>query len=773
MSTINVHDLIRIHSNTGGVTTIGKVVWIEEGKNVVGNPDLRFWWIEIPPPQKTKTGLRNRSFIKAPNVGKVEIALKREAEGDVSFVRGEYSSEYRLTDEDLLEDGSNKGLDRRSRRQLTKWKAKRDAHYNVIAPVVEKYDRKQLLEQDKAKELLAQRAAELGHEDSKKIEQIFRRFLLGGWQKNALLPAWKNSGKPGSEKIGKVPSGRKNKNGTTKYLLTEHDRQKLKIGWKKYKKQGISVHDAYLKTMHDYYVKSVEWTNQTEVKVMLLPEEQRPTQAMFEQHGPKGVPELAAHRINLGERLHARTQRGLRGSSRSGIAAVGQLGVLDATSEDQQPVSMASRLMTLPSTWRTMLVDARLNYIYGIHRGFERGGALAGLLAIENAAKDKVEWAREELGIEIEPGQLEKIVFKRVRGDAGDLKNETGIVTMTSAEISAEFTRSYAAEHKIVETGHMIMHRKADHLISGSNRGRMLGRGERTSEPCVTLYEAWSGVINAWIEHNNVTPVPELLTLEMRRANVEPTRQKILKFLREEGYVASEPYDLELLRAQCMPRLQGSIQGDGIHIFDPRVKDRRYIPGLVYWAEWMDENGLTTRARKAVISCEIRLNPTFLGTAWLDYGKLRPVHLQTQEPELRQTALADWLYISDQDALKIFLSRGTRENAAASRVVSAQALNKAALAAKRKEQSDNGKYGSKTPSATKKRINLDIERDRISQQRLGLAPPAPQTTSFTNSTPTEYPRLSAIDGTGLWDDDDLNTIATDWAAPPSKQEQNN
>lgn len=750
MSNFGVDTLIRQHVADKKPVNIGKIVWVEEGPKTGGAPALHFWWIELLPPQETKTGSRQRHYIKSPIVGLVDKALEREAQGEISFVKASMPSEFMLTDDDLQEESSSKGLDRKSRRQLVKWKAKRDAQYALIQPIVETYTVAQLLEEGMADSLLKQRAKELGHPSSTHVELAFRRYLLGGRTQNALLPRWMINGLPGTQKFGKQVTGRPNRAGTQRFLLTPKDSANLQRGWKKYKKPGVSVYDAYLETMREYYPYSTTWIKPTEAKVVLLPPEQRPTQAMFEHHGPKGEPELAAHRINLGERTYRLTHRGLRGSSRAGTIAIGQLGVLDATSEDQQPVSQSSRLLVLPSTWRTMILDNRIGYIFGMHRGFEKGGALAGLLAIEHAAKVKWVWARDELDYELAPDDWEHIIFARTRGDAGDLKNAKGITTMTNAEMSLEFTRSYAADHKLVETGHMIMHRTSDHLVNGTTRGKLLARGEKTSEPSVNMRESWAGKIKAVIQHNNFTPVPELLTMEMRRANVTPTRQKILQWMRNEGYVRSQPYDLELLRAQCLPRMQGTIQKDGIHLWDPRVKDRRYIPGLVYWAEWMEQRGLTARGRESPIPCEININPSFLANAWYSYGSLMPVHLKTEDPELRLTTLADWLYISDQDSLKVFLARGQSDNFAASRVTSARETNKTTLAAKRAEQVAAKSTGNSRPNAQAKRENLEHEQKLLAQQALGLSPPLPKEPS-ADSTPQA--QVSLPPAISPWDDE--------------------
>lgn len=737
MNNIEIGAMVRVHGE-GGTHDIGKVVWVERATT---DPESikrqRFWYIEFPELNPTLKGEVKRRYIKAPVEASVVIARARVDEGKLSFVPVQYPAEYFLDDEELQKTVSNAGLIRKSRRKLSAWKAKRDSLYELIRPLIgdEGELRKQasgkcsiqerLIEQGQAAVELAKRAAELGHKNADLVTFAFRKFLLNGSTKNALLPNFFHCGKPGTEKYCMTKTGAPNAPGKPEgYIQKESDRKKLKLGWKRHKKVGVSDEEAYTATMTDYYAESIVWVSPTKAVVKLLPKHMRPTKGEFRFHGPKGHPELASERIKLGENKFNRTERGLVGTTRDRIYAIGQLGVIDATSEDQRPVSRASKLLRLPTSWRTMIVDAGINYIFGVHRGFEKGGTIPGLLAMLHASEDKVEWAARHLGRVLKPGEWHSIVFKRVRGDNGDLKSETGIATLTSAEIGLEMTRSYAAEHKIVETTHKIIHRTADHKVAGSTQGQALERGEREDEPCVNMMESWPGVLDAILRHNNEDPVPELLTLEMRQAGVGATRREILEFMVANGYVASAPYELSLFRAQCLPKLTGAIKGDGIHLFDPRCPNKkRYVPHLVYWAPWLHETGLTVKGGKSPVYVPVHLDPSFPSELWINIDGLKSLPLRHHDPEMNEVTLADWLYITDNDSLIEFLNRGDRESSDASRLASQAAVNSEALKAKRQEEAAQGKRASRGASSAKKRKNLLVEQEAAQLEKLGLAPP--------------------------------------------------
>lgn len=74
---------------------------------------------------------------------------------------------------------------------------------------------------------------------------------------------------------------------------------------------------------------------------------------------------------------------------------------------------------------------------HGIYVGFEHVSTSTALLAILNAAKDKVAFCRE-WGIEIEPWQWHSRVFKRVKADNGELKSQKGFVALSDMEQTAD-----------------------------------------------------------------------------------------------------------------------------------------------------------------------------------------------------------------------------------------------------------------------------------------------------------------------------------------------
>ena len=374
----------------------------------------------------------------------------------------------------------------------------------------------------------------MGYPTTKKVRQTMLRFLLGCGHPNALLPNWGEIGGRGTEKFTKKKTGAPSRRSSLpdaepEHVSDEEDRRRLRDGYRKHKRKRVSIHLAYLRTMEEYWPGNEAILHRSQRKYFLLPASQRPTEAAF-RWAARSL--RSASRINMGELVHRAVRRALMGSRADGVVAVGQLGVIDCTSEDQTLVSAVNSLKVLPSSNRTLVVDVKSEYILGIYCGFEFPSTLTSLLAILNCAADKVSFCAQH-GVYISVGDWHSRVPKRIRADNGELKSEKGIKTMTASEVGLEFVRSYAGDMKsLVEATHLSMHRRVDHNVAGSTQGRAKERGEpaREEEACRTFEQNMKYVIEAVLYINNEQPVPQLLTVEMRKDGVQPTRRAIYEW---------------------------------------------------------------------------------------------------------------------------------------------------------------------------------------------------------------------------------------------------
>jgi hypothetical protein len=774
---MNVQDLVRVHTEDG-YTDVGRVVWIQKSRSIndaTNGDDRSYWYIEFPVPHtpKGRSSPRKRFYIKLPVVASLAQADASMRQGLVTFVKSEPRSELLLTDEQLSAKVSSAGLPRPSRRDLTKWKLYRDAALAAIEPILNKYSAEDLFEGGKLRATAIDRSKQIARNarrvatkitaqqdtkdtgvsqgkslpkfsrvlSEKGLEQLVLRFFLYGATPNALLPHWFDSGAPGSVKFSSVRTGAPDRNRTARPPRTPETLRLLLKGRKKYKKPGVSEHSAYIDTMEEWWPQSVRYESPSKKVVTLLPEDQRPTEWEFRHAAKSQRATLSPERVDRGEIAFENTHWVRRGLSTDGLVAVGQVGVLDATSEDYNPVSLASPLLVLPTSWRTIVVDGLFGYIFGVYRGFEHGGTIPGLMAILHAAEEKAPWARP-FGFELADDQWLSICFKRVRGDNGDLKSELGFATLGASEVSLEITRSYTPRLKSVETKHKTLHRLADHSDPGSNRGRKRPPGGLHPISHTNFVDGWPPVIRAILHHNNEVPTPHLLTAAMRRAGVKPFRKEIVLWCKKEGFF-SEDLDLTPMRAACLPALSAKASVNEIEVWDPRqIIGRRKIPQMLYWGEWMASDAWRTMARRGD-PCVVQMNPAKVSEAFINFDGLKALCLLHVDPERQSLTLADWLAITDDDALTLFLGRGIVQNAEASMRSANRDQHERSKARRESAEAKHGGHFAVNPTKNQKRRNLDDEKSLLTLNRLGLQLPA-GSAAPPPAEPSVWPPVDAL-----------------------------
>jgi hypothetical protein len=632
----------------------------------------RYYW--IPYPEKAKNDKRLKHHIKRPLAGYMSELEARfgAAHGQVMLVPFVPAGLQQYSEATLREMAADPS--REDRRKLDRSLQVMDEQWGWIEPYVVGNSIEDLLN-DAAVRAFARHQAQALKIRPKRIVRAIRIYLAGGMVKQALLPRWDrcngaNTPKlPRATKPGQSPkkAGRKNiavRNGHSDkggISLSEEVRQILRQGWRTHKKPGYSAKRAYELTMGQFFNVDVKDCEKGH-RITLLPQSELPTIHQFRRHGPGRDPAMSTRRINLGEHRYARNERPLVGTARDGLMAACQKAYIDSTPEDQNLVSSVDPLVRMPQSYNTKVVEAYTGYLAGFYSSFERPSTLTSLAALFHAEQDKVDFCKR-YGVDIDPDDWIAVSFRVVQGDNGEAKSEEGIHAMTGAEITAEFTQSYAAELKgPVESAHHVVASGAGHLVAGSSRGRRHERGDDNpaKDACQTHERYMNAAIRKILYHNNVEPVEHLLTLEMRREDVKPTRGAILKWLIKKGYVATSPSDATTLRTRCLPWLHGVIRRDGIRLYDPRSDKKRLIVHLRYSSEELLATGLTDIGKSTSKSCRVHVDPSHLGKAWLTYQGTIELELQTKDPELVNLTLREWLQITDSERLSRFMDEHGR-----------------------------------------------------------------------------------------------------------------
>lgn len=680
--------------------------------------------------RKAKSTAKN-FYVKAPQTWALDAAQLVDPNREFSLVDFNTPKHWRYTDDELLHNRSVSDSGNKHRRDMKQWLEKRNILQDWIAPIVGSLTLYELLELGRLNDEVQARARQLGHKDSKKVARAMRLHLLGCGHPNALLPAWGECGSAGSMKFCASKCGRPSRQAAAGgmsargFVLTATARDQLIAGWKKYR-SGKTAYKAFLLTSAEYWPGDKTISGRDGCSYLLAPAHKRPTFAQFRRAAEKE--DLNTARSRMTEREYRLTARPLSGKASDGVIAVGQVGWIDSTSEDQTPVSSMSRVKVLPSSLRTILLDVRSTYLLGVHSGYEHPSTMTALLAILNGCSSKVAFCAR-YGVTITEDLWHSRMPKRIRGDNGELKSERGITTLNQSECAVEFVRSYGADLKgPVEAGHHTLHRRADHLAAGSTKGRHRQRGEtrREDAACRTHFENMPFLIRSILFYNNEEPVPELLTMDMRRDGVAPTRKAIYEWLVRQGYEASEPTDLQMLRTRCLPRISARILRDGVHLVDPcdTHRPQRLIPQLRYTSASLVRSGLCEKAGKGVRVCEVGIDPNVPDRCFLDHrGTLLELELRSGDPRSTQLTLYEHLRMTLEDSHLVDAMTGRVEEAEAQILVENERVNRRARLAKQAESRATGHPLKRTKHQKRENHRQELELERL--RKLGIDPNQP------------------------------------------------
>ncbi|WP_175751360.1 hypothetical protein [Burkholderia ambifaria] len=547
--------------------------------------------------------------------------------------------------------------------------ARRDARWAVIEPIVTAHTSFELLECGSYQPVVAARAAELGL-PVKKVAAILHLYWAGGGSANALLPKFYNSGARGRTRLQRKKLGRRNiavqngYSGLEGFRVGEEDRQHLRFGWETFLHPGITVEAAYRRTMEAFYRERTEAQADEQIPI-LKPAHERPTLRQFRYWGQGGNALRLASYFQLYEGDFERNYRALAGTARDGVTAVGQLAYCDATTNDAHLVSVVSRIKPVGTLHRIMIVDAFTGLWAGVYCGFDAPSARTALMAAANAALDKVDFCAR-FGVQISADMWPAIAFARYLGDNGEFRCEPCKQSISGLGSTLEFAPTGRADSKgPVESSHHQLHTRFDHKLDGSTHGRPRRRGEDhpALDAVLTYFEYMRHLIRRIVHYNNSERCEQLLTTEMRRDGVAPTRASIYRWCVQNGYVAGGHLSADEIRAHLLPVLPAVLTGSGVYLVRPdRGRKVELISGARFVGEVLLQKGWMLRARKRHERIEVRGDPDDLSRVWLVHEGLHELkNVSSDSLAVREWTLVDHLVVQDGDALDQHLAKGDLE----------------------------------------------------------------------------------------------------------------
>ena len=235
-------------------------------------------------------------------------------------------------------------------------------------------------------------------------------------------------------------------------------------------RKGNFLTTAYELMLKDYYSEETVYDNHGVRKSVLIPPAKRPTIRQFrywyDKEHKKDIKKTVSSR--RGSRAFALEHRAITGTSKQETIDPGSRYQIDATIADVYLVSKYNRNWIIGRPVVYLVIDVFSRMIAGIYVGLEGSSWLGMMMALVNAATDKVEYCAE-YGIEITSEQWQvHHVPEIILGDRGELAGKNVETSINNLGIRIENAAPYRGDRKgIVERHFKTMHGKVKPFVPG------------------------------------------------------------------------------------------------------------------------------------------------------------------------------------------------------------------------------------------------------------------------------------------------------------------
>ena len=226
------------------------------------------------------------------------------------------------------------------------------------------------------------------------------KYLGWYWQrgknKNAFLPAYKKCGKNrknvGSQKLGRPKKYGENKGKNVDEAMQYAFEKAIKKHY--HTRKGNSLQKTYELMLKESYAQ-ISLDGEGHKVIQLMPESELPTIAQFRYWYNKNydVKEKIAHRKGI-EKFEL-NHRAILGKSDTGIMGPGAKYQIDATIGDIYLVSQIVRRKIIGRPVIYMVLDTFSRMVAGVYVGLEGPSWTGAMMALSNAAMDKVKFCAE------------------------------------------------------------------------------------------------------------------------------------------------------------------------------------------------------------------------------------------------------------------------------------------------------------------------------------------------------------------------------------------
>jgi hypothetical protein len=531
-------------------------------------------------------------------------SLMTEVDSGLAVINVEQPAEFMVRTEDEISERE---------------KQSRDRNWSLIEEFVRNRSPEEILASSFGSDV--QKQASLAGVDRKQIYRLLYRYWSLGQVKNAFL--WNTSACGGAGKkknrtpgivLGRKPKYRGVIIEDRAVALDSKHTSAIIISYGRYASRKCgTIYDCYQWMLNKFYRALKSDGTQGE-----LIRGSHPTQRQFEYQGKKHFDDLYVFKGRRGEKNWNKDHRPLVGIASQGLTGPCHRYEIDSTSADVYLVHRVNRNWLIGRPVIYVVVDSYSRMIVGLHVGLEGPSWNGARHALYNAYTPKLEFCKR-YGIDIGPEDWPCYHLPvELTADRAELLSEAGETMSNTLGTVLNFPPPYRPDWKaIVESRFKLLNDNLDiRFMPGGVDARRMERGDRDYEmdAILDLDEFTQMMIAAVLHHNHHLRVPNALTAEMIKEDLEPTPISIWNWGMQHNMVRSKvvtPAELKiaLLPSQECRITRAGIQFQGV-LYTCELAQREnwaarsHNLGTQYVRVWYDPNSID--------NCWIKVSSEFL-----------------------------------------------------------------------------------------------------------------------------------------------------------------
>jgi hypothetical protein len=501
----------------------------------------------------------------------------------------------------------------------------------------------------------------------KTVYEYLRRFWQRGKNQNALLPDYSNCGGLGKpKKCGEKKRGRPRKYAHEPEIgvginVTDDDLKIFRISIAKFynnDKQN-SLRTTYKLMIREYYSSDIRYDENGVKKSLLIPPELRPT---FTQLKYWYEVELSDIKKSITERKGAKRfaleHRAILGTSKMETIGPGSRYQIDATIADVYLVSKYNSNWIIGRPVIYVIIDVFSRMIVGVYVGLEGPSWTGAMMALANAATDKIQFC-QEYGINISSTEWPcHHLPDAILGDRGELAGMAVETLIPNLNVRIENAAPYRADWKgLVERYFRTIHGHVKPFLPGyiDTDFRQRGGRDYRLDSRVDIEQFTEIIIHLIRYHNNHHYLASYDREEMMITdNVNPIPIELWKWGIENRSGRLRTFPEDIIKLNLMPSNKATITARGIKFKGMYYSCEKALKE--FWFEKARSNLLSKSDKLLDISYDYR-KPNFIYVRSPDGRDFEKCFLLDPEERYSQKNIHDieyllayeeWLYQKSQ-----------------------------------------------------------------------------------------------------------------------------